>query len=70
MRRKGTVVRGAAGSFYDKREGKKPVLLYILPILMVLVILVSFYLAYQDSMSQSDDGSSAEPTSSSVLTDV
>lgn len=36
-------------SFFDRKEGKKPVLLYILPVLMILVVLGAVYLAYRDS---------------------
>ena len=48
--KKNSVVRGQAKPFYDRKEGKKPVLLYILPVLMVLVLLGTLYLAYRDSM--------------------
>ena len=53
------VVRGKATPFYDKKEGKKPVLLYILPVLMVLVLLGTLYLAYRDSASAGEGASSS-----------
>lgn len=52
-------------SFYDRNEGKKPILLYIIPILMVLVVAGSIYLAYRDSLPEE---TSSQPTSSQVKT--
>lgn len=52
-------MRGRPEPLYDKREGKKPVLLIILPILMVLVVLGTLYLAYRDDGQTGRDGVSA-----------
>ena len=53
------VVRGKATPFYSRKEGKKPVLLYILPVLMALVLLGTLYLAYRDSASPGEGVSSS-----------
>ncbi len=52
-------------SFYDPKEGKKPALLFILPVLMALVILGTLYLAYRDSALPASSGAPASSWSSS-----
>ena len=66
-RRSQNVVRTKANPFYEKNEGKKPLLLYILPILMILVILGTLYLAYRDSVSSESAPSSSATVSSGNL---
>ena len=55
----GNIGRFKPSSFYDRNEGKKPVLLVVLPVLMVLVILAALYLAYRDSAPASSAAASA-----------
>lgn len=59
MKKHGNVGRFQPSSFYDRKEGKKPVLLTVLPVLMVLVILAALYLAYRDSAPSAAAASAA-----------
>lgn len=70
MKKNQSVVRGQSRPFYDKKEGKKPALLFVLPILMILVLAGTIYLAYRDSVPSERETASAASSVSMVSSAV
>ena len=54
-------------SFYDRKEGRRPIILFILPVLMVLVVIGAIYMAYLDSLPA---GNTSSEVSSAVSSRV